>query len=61
MTEWHCFKCKEKMVETEFTMNCLDIEGKAEGLQCPHCGAKYIPEEFVINNMLKAEKMIEKK
>ena len=61
MTEWHCFKCKEKMEETEVSMEYLDIDGEAEGMECPKCGAKYILEEIATTKVAKAEKMIENK
>jgi DNA-directed RNA polymerase subunit RPC12/RpoP len=61
MAEWHCFKCKEKMIEAEINMEYLDIEGEAEGLVCPKCGAKYIPEEVATSKVAKAETMIENK
>jgi len=61
MTEWYCFKCKERMVEAEIKVVYLEITGLPKGLLCPKCGAKYITEEIAINKMAKAEKMIEQK
>jgi len=49
------------MVEAEISMEYMDIEGEAEGLVCPKCGAKYIPEEVAMGKVAKAEKMIENK
>lgn len=61
MAEWHCFKCKKKMVEDEVRVMYLDLEGEAEGLVCPQCGCGYIMEDYVMEKMLKGEKMIEEK
>lgn len=61
MEEWHCFKCKVMMEEVELSMEYLDVEGDAQGLRCPTCGAKFILEEFATTKMAKAEKMIEDK
>ena len=61
MSEWHCFKCKQKMVEEEIPVSYLDLDGEAEGLKCPQCGVQYIMEDYVIEKMLKGEKMIEEK
>ncbi len=49
------------MEEVELPMEYLDVEGDAQGLKCPTCGAKYILEEFATIKMAKAEKMIEDK
>jgi YgiT-type zinc finger domain-containing protein len=61
MSEWYCFKCKEKMEEKEVTLVYLEIEGKTEGLVCPKCGAKYITEDIAVEQVAKGEKMIEEK
>ena len=61
MVEWHCFKCKVKMEDSEIAMEYLDIDGEGEGLKCPSCGSKYILEDFATTEMAKAEQMIEDK
>ena len=61
MSEWYCFKCKQKMVEEGIPVIYLDVDGEAEGLKCPQCGGQYIPENYVMEKMLKGEKMIEEK
>jgi DNA-directed RNA polymerase subunit RPC12/RpoP len=61
MTEWYCFKCKEKMIEAEIELVYQEVEGKAEGLMCPKCSVKYITEEVAIDKLAKGEKMIEQK
>jgi DNA-directed RNA polymerase subunit RPC12/RpoP len=49
------------MEDAELQMEYLDVEGEAQGIRCPSCGAKYILEEFATTRMAKAEKMIEDK
>ena len=44
MAEWYCFKCKERMEETELKLVYLEVDGKIEGLKCPKCGASYVAE-----------------
>lgn len=61
MADWHCFKCKEKMIEGEIKLIYLEIEAAQVGLVCPTCGAKYIPEELAVDKLAKGEKMIENK
>ena len=61
MVEWHCFKCEEEMIDAEILMEYLDIEGEANGVECPKCGTKYILEEEATTRMAKGEKMIENK
>jgi DNA-directed RNA polymerase subunit RPC12/RpoP len=61
MADWHCFKCKEKMVPGEIKFIYLEIEGAQEGIVCPTCNAKYITEEVAVDRMAKGEKMIENK
>ena len=61
MTEWRCFKCEEKMEEAEVAMEYLEIDGEAEGLECPKCSARYILEDIATTKVAKAEKMIENK
>ena len=61
MAAWHCYKCKVEMEEAEIAVLYLDIDGEAEGIQCPECGVKYILEEIATTKVAKAEKMIENK
>ncbi len=49
------------MVEEGIPVIYLDVDGEAEGLKCPQCGGQYIPENYVMEKMLKGEKMIEEK
>jgi DNA-directed RNA polymerase subunit RPC12/RpoP len=61
MEKWHCFKCKEEMKEAEILMSYLEFSSMAEGIQCPKCGAAYLPEKTVIEKVLEAEEMLENK
>ena len=61
MADWHCFKCKEEMRETELTVNYMDVEDVVEGLGCPKCGAKYITEETAVGQLTIAENMMDGK
>jgi hypothetical protein len=61
MAEWYCFKDKEKMETAEIKLAYLEIEANQEGLRCPKCGTSYITEDIALNNVAKAEKMIEQK
>ena len=61
MEQWHCFKDKEKMVETDVLMDYLDITNAIEGIKCPKCGASYMLEETVVEKVAKAEEMLENK
>ena len=61
MADWYCFKCKEKVEETEIDLVYMEIEGKQVALKCPKCGASYITEDIAVNKMARTEKMIEEK
>ena len=61
MVDWHCFKCKERMEETEIELVYMEINGKGEGLRCPKCGVGYITEEIAVDKIARTEKMIEEK
>ena len=47
MEEWYCFKCKEKMVETDVSYEYLWVVRRARGLQCPKCKTAYIEEKTI--------------
>ena len=61
MEQWHCFKCKEQMVESDVSMTYLDTPGDVEGIKCPKCGVVYLLEEIVIEKVVKVEEMLESK
>jgi predicted nucleic-acid-binding Zn-ribbon protein len=61
MEQWHCFKCREKIVEGSVRMTYLGRAVPIGGMKCPKCGAAYLPEETVVGRVVKAEKMIENK
>jgi RNase P subunit RPR2 len=47
MPEWYCFKCKEKVIETEIEVEYMGItfSQKFKALKCPTCKNVFIPEE----------------
>jgi hypothetical protein len=59
--EWHCFKCKVKMVNGRVRMSYLGKIVPIQGIKCPRCGVAYLPEEIVLGKVAKAEEMIENK
>ena len=62
MEQWYCFKCKEKMKETEVTLSYMGVEMPgAEGIKCPNCGVKYLLEKFTIEQVREGEKLMETK
>lgn len=61
MSEWHCFKCKEKMELAEITLSWYDIEQDIEGIKCPKCGTSYLLEDKVIGEITEQERMLEDK
>ena len=62
MTQWYCFKCKEKMEEGEVSLKYKDLAlPGALGVKCPKCDAQYLLEEFVLTQVNEGEKMLESK
>ena len=61
LEEWHCFKCKLKMVNSRVRMKYLEKIVPVQGIKCPNCGVAYLLEEFVLGKVAKAEQMIENK
>ncbi len=61
MEQWHCFKCKEKMVEQDVDMAYMEVEAAVEGMKCPKCGVAYLTEETVMEKVAKAEELLESK
>jgi hypothetical protein len=61
LEEWHCFKCKVKMVESRVRMSYLGKTGSTQGIKCSKCGVAYLLEEIAVGRVAKAEKMIEDK
>lgn len=59
--EWYCFKCKEKMVEAEVEIEYLSFPGTAMGIKCPKCGAAYLLEQRVVEEVRQKEDEIEAK
>ena len=61
MAEWHCFKCKEKMVETDIKSTYMEILRFIPGLKCPKCGIAFITEKTVVEVVAPGEEDIEAK
>jgi YgiT-type zinc finger domain-containing protein len=61
MGDWHCFKCKERMIEDGMTLMYLEIDAIVDGLVCPVCGEGYITEEIAVGKLAAGEKKIEDK
>jgi len=61
MEEWYCFKCKEKMEETDLTLEFMEITRFQPGLKCPGCGVRYLTEQTVVEVVAKGEEEIESK
>jgi len=61
MGDWHCFQCKEQMVQGELKLMYLEIDATVTGLICPKCGDGYVPEELAIGKLAEGEKKIEDK
>ncbi len=61
MEQWHCFKCKEVMVETDITATYLEFSNMIEGIKCPKCGIAYLTEKTVLEKVREAEEMLENK
>ena len=59
--EWHCFKCKEKMVEAKIPFVYLEVEEKVKGIKCPKCGVAYFDEKTVLDVIIPAQEYIEAK
>lgn len=61
MEEWHCFKCKVKMEQTQITLNYMEFDSMIEGLKCPKCGSSYVTEEMAAGELREGEKNLEGK
>jgi NAD-dependent SIR2 family protein deacetylase len=59
--QWYCFKCKEKMEEDEVWMSYMEIERPQPAIKCPVCGAAYLTEKIVIEQVRPGEEEIEAK
>jgi hypothetical protein len=63
MEQWHCFRCNVKMEEADILMvymDGLEMPGGL-GLRCPSCGVEYLTEDFVMDQVVMGEKMLEGK
>lgn len=61
MEQWHCFKCKEPVVEGDVNLSYLGMTLPIGGIKCPKCGAAYLLEETVVEKVHRAEEMLENK
>lgn len=61
MAEWYCFKCKQKMVETDVTAFYMDVVNFIKGLKCPQCGTTYLTEKIAVEVVNKGEAEVEAK
>jgi hypothetical protein len=64
--EWHCFKDKIEMVETEVKLTYLAHDNYSrdfnfKGLKCPKCGTVFIPEKMATGRLATAESIAEGK
>ena len=57
MTEWYCFKCKEKMANAELEGTYLDIVDFFPGIKCPKCGVEWLNEEQGLEQNKKEEEL----
>jgi len=61
MEEWYCFKCEEKMEESDLCMEYMEIVRFQPGLKCPKCGTGYLMEKIVVEVISPGEDEIEEK
>jgi len=52
---WHCFRCKERMVEDKVEIEFQEFQTEVEGIKCPKCGTKYLLEDTVREKVIKIE------
>ena len=60
MEKWHCFKCKEEIIEAEVPSSYMEIESTVKALKCPKCGRAFVTEE-IANETVEGEQTIESK
>ena len=61
MAEWLCFKCNEKMTETDVKGTYMDIDRFLPGLKCPKCGIVFLTEQTVTEVVVPGEEEMEAK
>ncbi len=61
MTEWFCFKDKEKMVEKNIDVSYLGITRPILGIACPKCKVAYIEKDIATTTLKTGEAIMEKK
>ncbi len=61
MGKWHCFQCKQKMIEAESLGSYLEITRLISCLKCPSCGAAYLTEQYAMEVVAPGEEQLEAK
>jgi DNA-directed RNA polymerase subunit RPC12/RpoP len=61
MTEWHCFKDKVKMIDSDLMISYMELTQRVPGIRCPQCGVGYLTEEIATTTVQEGEIMIEQK
>ena len=61
MTDWHCYKHKVKMVETDVALKYMQMIQYIPGLKCPVGGEAYLTEDVVMTIVRAAEEILEEK
>jgi len=63
MSEWICNKCNVAMEDTDdikIIYGDVDLP-QAIGYRCPVCKTEYLDGEYVVNELMSAEEMLEGK
>ena len=58
--DWHCFKCKQKMVKTRTDIGYMSYKLRFDTLKCPSCGVMYENEEMA-KKIVEGQEIIENK
>lgn len=61
MTDWHCYKHKVKMEETDVALKYMKMVQYIPGLKCPVGGEAYLTEDVVMTIVRAAEEILEEK
>lgn len=63
MANWKCSKCNVAIDEVDdivLTYNDIELP-PGRGFRCPACGAEYLEGDYVVNELVSAEQMLEGK
>lgn len=61
MSDWHCFRDKVQMEETELPLSYMNLTQYVPGIKCPVCGQEYLTEKTVMTIVQAAEDALEAK